>query len=122
VLNLETGEEWRLLDVNAFAPRYLATGHILFASGPERKLWAVRFDLAKLEVNGDPKPVLDVRLWGQGTGGSTDYAVSTNGVLAYTPGPEDDFDGILAEFVDVDLTEIHVRRNWFEELRTLLEH
>ena len=32
VLNLETGEERQLLDENAFAPRYLPSGHIVLAA------------------------------------------------------------------------------------------
>ena len=58
VLILETGEERQLFDENAFAPRYVPTGHIVFGRGPTRELMAVRFDLSKLEIVGSAQPVL----------------------------------------------------------------
>ena len=85
MMNLETGELRQLFDDNAFAPRYLPSGHIVFGRGPNRELMAVRFDLSKLEIIGSAQPVLSVPLSGTGTGGATDYAVSETGVLVYTP-------------------------------------
>jgi hypothetical protein len=115
---LETGEERSLFDDNGFSPRYLPTGHILFARGPKRELMAVRFNLAKLEVFGEAKPVMNVPLLGSGH--ATDYAISETGVLVYTPNREISAFDELAWFGGHPLTEIHVRLKWFEELRRLL--
>jgi hypothetical protein len=117
VLNLETGEEHQLFDENAYAPRYLPTGHIVFGRGPTRELMAVRFDLSKLEIVGSSQPVLSIPLSGTGTGGATDYAVSENGVLVYTPQVEPGSDSLRALFGDP--TKIHVRQEWSEQLRRL---
>ena len=76
---------------------------------------AVRFDLSKLEIIGSAQPVLNVPLSGTGTGGATDYAVSENGVLIYTPRQEAGSDTLRAWLGDP--TKIHVRREWIEELR-----
>ena len=118
IVILETGEERQLFDENAFAPRYVPTGHIVFGRGPTRELMAVRFDLSKLEIVGSAKPVLSVPLSGTGTGGATDYAVSETGVLVYTPHRETGSDVARAWFGDP--TKIHVRLNWFEELNRLV--
>ena len=47
VMNIETGEVRQLFDENAYAPRYVPTGHIVFGRGPTRELMAMRFDLSK---------------------------------------------------------------------------
>jgi Tol biopolymer transport system component len=117
LLNLETQEERQLLNQNAFAARYLPSGHIVFATGSTRKLMAVAFDPMKLAVLGNPQTVLDAPVYGLGTGGSTDYSVSPTGVLIFTPRLEENFDNVLAEIADVDLTEIHVRLSWLEEMK-----
>jgi serine/threonine-protein kinase len=114
---LETGEERQLFAENAYAPRYLPGGHLVFGRGPTRELMAVRFDLSKLEIVGSVQPVLSVPLSGTGTSG-TDYAVSETGVLVYTPHREAGSDTLRAWFGDP--TEIHVRLKWFEELNRLL--
>jgi len=118
VLLLETGEVRQLFDENAFAPRYLPTGHIVFGRGPTRELMAVHFDLSKLETVGTAQPVLSVSLAGTGEGGATDYAVSETGVLVYTPDHESGGDTLRTWFGDP--TKIRVRLNWFEELKRLL--
>jgi serine/threonine-protein kinase len=109
VLILDTGEERQLLDTNAFAPRYLPSGHIVFARGATRELMAVRFDLSTLKVVGSPQLVLNVPLLGSGISG-TDYAVSETGVLVYTPYREAGSDTLIGWFGDP--TKIHVRLNW----------
>jgi len=118
ILHLETGEVRQLFDENAYAPRYVPTGHIVFGSGPTRELMAVRFDLSKLAIVGSPQPVLSVPLSGTGTGGATDYAVSETGTLVYTPHQELGGDTARAWFGDP--TRIHVQLNWFEELNRLV--
>jgi len=118
VMILETGEVRQLFDDNAYAPRYVPTGHIVFGRGPDRELMAVRFDLSKLEIVGTPQPVLHVPLSGTGDGGATDYAVSETGSLIYTPHQEPGSDTARAFFGDP--TRIHVRLKWFEELNRLV--
>ncbi len=66
--------------------KYVTTGHIVYASGGSRtgSLHAVRFDLARLEVLGDPGPVVD-RVFVEGSG-AANYDVSAQGTLAYVTG------------------------------------
>lgn len=118
VLLLDTGEVRHLFDENAFAPRYLPTGHIVFGRGPSRELMAARFDLSKLKIIGSAQPVLGVPLSGTGEGGATDYAVSETGVLVYAPHLDAGGDTARAWFGDP--TRILVRLNWFEELNRLV--
>jgi len=118
VMILETGDVRQLFDENAYAPRYVPTGHIVFGRGPDRELMAVRFDLSKLEIVGSPQPVLRLPLSGTGAGGATDYAVSETGALIYTPHQEPGSDTARAFFGDP--TRIHVRLKWFEELNRLV--
>jgi len=120
VVVLATGEERQLFDENAFAPRYVPTGHIVFGRGPARELMAVRFDLSKLEIAGSPQPVLSVPLIGSGNGGATDYAVSETGVLVYTPRREEGIGDAFAAFGGLTLIKIRVRFNWFEELKRVV--
>ena len=117
-LLLKTGEQRQLFDENAFAPRYLPGGYLMFGRGPTRELMAVRFDRSKLQIAGSAQSVLNVPLSGTGTGGATDYAVSETGVLVYTPYRESGSDTVRAWFGDP--TKIHVRLSWFEELNRLL--
>jgi dipeptidyl aminopeptidase/acylaminoacyl peptidase len=114
ILNLETGEQHQLLDENAYAPRYLPGGRIVFGRGPNRELMAVRFELSTLRIVDSAQPVLSLPLSGTGAGGATDYAVSATGVLVYTPYLEAGSDTLRGWFGDP--TKIHVRLNWFEEL------
>ena len=51
LLNLTTGEQQPLFE-GGRSPRYLSTGHIAYGVGGT--LWAVPFDLNRLEVTGDP--------------------------------------------------------------------
>ena len=78
VVSLDTGERQLLGD--GLSPRYVPTGHIVFAR-PDGTLWAVPFDGDRLEIRGDPVPVLEhVRVEG---GGAVQFAVSGSGSLAY---------------------------------------
>ena len=58
VLSLATGEQ-KVIIRGGFYPRYSPTGHLLY--GVEGNLWAVRFDLDRLEAVGDPIPVQEGR-------------------------------------------------------------
>ena len=85
VLSLETKEQKTLL-ANARQAHYLPTGHLVYESGGTGNLMAVPFDVTRLEVTGDPTPVLEgVRQIG---GGSVDYALSAEGTLVYVPSGE----------------------------------
>ena len=85
VYSLETGEH-RILVEGGSNPRYVSTGHIVFARpgsqlvGPG-SLLAVPFDLDRLEVRGQPVPVLEgPRVdWF----GAAQFALSEDGSLVY---------------------------------------
>ena len=80
--SLETGERKVLVEGGADA-RYVATGHLVYAL--EESLFAVSFDLSRLDVTGGPVPVLEgVRRAVPGTG-AAQFALSRSGSLAYLP-------------------------------------
>jgi serine/threonine protein kinase/Tol biopolymer transport system component len=56
-------------------PRYLATGHLVYASG--ESLFVVPFDRDRLATTGDPVQLAE---------GSSEFAVSDDGVLVYAAG------------------------------------
>jgi hypothetical protein len=120
VASLEKGEERLLFDENAFNPRYLPGGYIIFGQGYERRLMAVKFDLAKLEIVGSPVPILDIPLSGLGSGGSTDYGFSAAGALAYVARRDDSIDDVMAEIGNFNLVRIHVQLNGFDEVKRLV--
>ena len=58
----------------------MQSGHLLYAAGSS--LWAVRFDLATLQVSGDPIPVVD-RMSVAPQTGAAEYYVARSGALMY---------------------------------------
>ena len=70
-------------------PRYVETGHLLFARPrldgvEEGAIWAVPFDAGRLEITGEPRPVIDsvhLHLYG-----AAQVAVADDGSLAYVDG------------------------------------
>ena len=82
VLSLETGESWTLIE-GAYNARYTPTGHIVFMKS--NSLWAVPFDLERLEKIGPEIPVVNGVQTASDRGG-TPYAFSDDGLLAYLPG------------------------------------
>ena len=83
VLSLETKEQKTLL-ANGRQAHYLPTGHLVYELSGTGNLMAVPFDLARLEVTGEPVPIVEgVR---QARNNSVDYAVSEEGTLVYVPG------------------------------------
>jgi len=77
VVSIQTNKQKILLE-GVRAPRYAPTGHLLYETGT-RTLMAVPFDLATLEVSGDPIPILqEIRPY--------DYSFSADGTLIYVPG------------------------------------
>jgi serine/threonine protein kinase len=86
--SLETGK--RKVVVEGADPRFLPTGHLLFARNGT--LMAVSFDPDTLELRGNPVPVLEdvmqalFSVWMDSTYASAQYAVSNSGILASVPG------------------------------------
>jgi Tol biopolymer transport system component len=75
---------------NGSDPRYLPTGHIVFAR--RGKLLAVPFDINRLEVTGAPFVVLENIMHGEGADngilnlGAAQYSTADTGTLAYVQG------------------------------------
>jgi Tol biopolymer transport system component len=80
VLDARTNQR-RTLIHGGSQPDYVETGHLVYAAAGT--LRAIRFDLATLQVLGDPLPVLEHV--GMAQTGAADYAVSRSGTLAYLP-------------------------------------
>jgi serine/threonine-protein kinase len=57
VASMDTGE-WHVILERGVYSRYLPTGHLLFAQS-DGSWWAVPFDLAKLEIRGEPVLAMD---------------------------------------------------------------
>ena len=81
VLSLDTLEQKVLIRGGSY-PRYSPTGHLVFSRAGD--VWAVVFDLSRLETIGDPVPV-------QGgvptkASGAAELAVSDTGTLVFIPG------------------------------------
>jgi eukaryotic-like serine/threonine-protein kinase len=64
---------------------YAETGHVVYASGGS--LYAVRFDLTRLETIGEPLAMVS-NVASRGTG-AAEFAISKNGTLVYAPGTAD---------------------------------
>jgi Tol biopolymer transport system component len=80
VLSLETGERREIIDGDT--AQYLSTGHIIYAVDID--LYAIPFDLEKLEITGSPIPIVSGVLR---AGGAPQYDVSESGTLVYIPSP-----------------------------------
>ena len=81
VLSLDTLEQKVVIHDGSY-PRYSPTGHLLFSRAGD--VWAVAFDLSRLETIGDPVPVQE----GVTTKMSraAEFAVSDTGTLVFIPG------------------------------------
>jgi len=78
VLDLKTGTQKKLITDGSQA-QYVASGYLLYAT--RGTLRAVRFDLDRLELVGEPVEVVsDLSMSG---GGAAEYAVSATGTLVY---------------------------------------
>ena len=82
-VTLETGEQHVLLR-DATLPRYLATGHLLYAQGAADSLMVAPFDAARL-VLGPPVPLSEPIRSLNGPA----YSVALNGTLLYLPIDQD---------------------------------
>ena len=83
VLSLETGKK-KILVQGGTSARYSPSGHLIYARGG--KLLAVAFDAQKLEVTGQPFPVVDGVFMSSNTGMAA-YSISADGRLVYAAGP-----------------------------------
>jgi serine/threonine-protein kinase len=81
VLTLGTGEQKILIRGGSY-PQYSPTGHLIYQVGGN--LWAVAFDLNRLNTVGDPVPVQENVL--TKPLGAADFSVSESGTLAYLSG------------------------------------
>ena len=81
VVSLDGGDP-KLLNLTGSDARYLPTGHLVY--GVDGTLRAARFDLARLEVTGDPTPVVDAVIT-KGSG-SASFGVADDGTFVYIPG------------------------------------
>ena len=79
VVRVDTGER-KVVHKGGYYARYIATGHLLFVN--KGALFAIPFDLGKLEVTGAQMPVLEGLETNAGEG-SAQYAVSDTGLLTY---------------------------------------
>ena len=88
VLDLTTGQQKTLIR-GGTQPEYLPTGHLVYAVGDT--LSAVRFNLAQLDVIGDPVTLVDgVTSLALGPTAAADYAISERGTLVYIPAEDTD--------------------------------
>jgi Tol biopolymer transport system component len=83
VQSLKSGERKILVNAGSDA-HYLPSGHIVYTLGGT--LFAIPFDLERLEVSGGPVPVVEgVRR--DAVTGIAQLSVSSTGLLVYVPGP-----------------------------------
>ena len=81
LVSLDT-KTWKVLLKEGTFPRYVKTGHIVFARSAN--LRAVPFDLRRLEVTGDEVEVLQGLVTKES--GAADFSISDTGTLAFLPG------------------------------------
>jgi serine/threonine-protein kinase len=77
-----TGERRTVLEAASIA-RYVPSGHLIF--GREGFLFAVPFDVERLETTGSPVPVVE-NVMGMRSSGVVYFGFSNNGLLAYVSG------------------------------------
>lgn len=82
VVDIETGDR-KTVFRGASNAKYIETGHLFFSRSGI--LYIVPFDADKLEVTGQPVPVVQ-GVYSETTTGITNYVVSDNGTLVYLPG------------------------------------
>jgi hypothetical protein len=84
VQSLDSGGTRTLVE-GASDPRYLRTGHLVYAR--QGVLFAAPFDAARAQVDGPEAPVLSGVRRGNPGLGTAHYALSPGGTLVYVPGP-----------------------------------
>ena len=97
VQSLKSGERKTLIEGGSDA-RYLPTGHLVYARGGV--LFAIPFDLRRLQVSGGPVPIVEGVRRAVATG-TAQFSVAANGSLIYVPGPVSTSTGLFKlAFVD----------------------
>jgi len=71
----------RILIQGGYDGRYLPTGHLVYARGAS--LYAVRFDLERLQVSGNPVQVMEGVA--HGDAGAAEFSFSNDGLLIHRP-------------------------------------
>ena len=74
----------KIVQRGGYHGRYLMSGHLAYVH--QGTLFAVPFDLERLEVTGQPVPAVEGVISNAITGGAQ-FSVSGNGTLVYLPGP-----------------------------------
>ena len=97
VLNLDSGEH-RVLIPGGSYPRYSPTEHIVY--GMDGSLYAVAFDLDRLEVTGAPVELVDEVV--TKTSGAAGFSLAQDGTLVYIPGRETDSEPGRIVWLDSD--------------------
>ena len=82
---LKPGSARKLLIDGGADARYVSTGHIVYAFGGT--LFAVPFDLGRLQVTGGQVPVVEGVRRSTATSGAAHFSFSNAGSLIYVPGP-----------------------------------
>jgi serine/threonine protein kinase len=82
VYSMSSGQRKTLLH-KGYYPRYLPSGHLMYMH--EGTLFASMFDLKRLEVIGQPVPILEGVVSAPGNGGAQ-FSFSETGNLVYVPG------------------------------------
>jgi serine/threonine-protein kinase len=83
VVTLADGHRRAILEHAGMPARYLPSGHLVFVN--KGTLYAVPFDLGKMEVRGKPVPVLE-EVVSDSNYGSTQIVFASNGTLLYRRG------------------------------------
>ena len=79
------GGDEQVVVSDAFSPRFVATGHLLFGRGTG--LWAAAFDPDRLALTGEPVAIIDDVDTGVGGGiENLSYDVANDGTLVFRPG------------------------------------
>jgi Tol biopolymer transport system component len=94
VQSLKSGERKELFA--GIAARYLSTGHIVYGLSNSSNLFAIPFDLDRLEVTGGAVPIVESVI------SPLHYAISDSGTLAYIPGTTSGVASNQRTFVWVD--------------------
>ena len=95
IVEVESGER-SVLHEGGFYGRYVPTGHVLFVDGDA--VFAMPFDVDRLERTGSPMPVLE-GVASFPPAGQAQYHVSDTGLLVYRPG-SDELDPFLISWAD----------------------
>ena len=85
IVEVESGER-SVLHEGGFYGRYVPTGHVLFVDGDA--VFAMPFDVDRLERTGSPMPVLE-GVASFPPGGQAQFHVSDTGLLVYRPGSDE---------------------------------